>query len=252
MIPAGPYARRMARPLRSLLRRVSATPIDVTVLGQQRMRLHTQGNSCEKRILILPHLYDRYELRLLSRVLHPRCVFIDVGANVDIYSIYAALRAGAEARIIAVEPHPLALERLCCNILINELTNVAVEPVALGDHRGPVMLKSNQHNIGRSSIVFDPNDPVQNLIEVPGETLVNLCIKHRLTRIDALKLDVEGAEDRILFPFFATAAPELWPRLVLVENSANEWRQDCPSLLLQKGYRQKKIPTRNLVFLRPQ
>lgn len=49
LIPAGRYARKMARPLRSLLRRVSDAPIDVTVLGQQRMRLHPHGNSCEKR-----------------------------------------------------------------------------------------------------------------------------------------------------------------------------------------------------------
>ena len=73
MIPAGRYARKMARPLRSLLRRLSHTPIDVTILGQQRMRLHPHGNACETRILILPHLFDRYELRMLSRVLHPRC-----------------------------------------------------------------------------------------------------------------------------------------------------------------------------------
>src|SRR5262245_55662882 len=69
MIPAGRYARKMARPLRSLLRRLSRTPIDVTMLGEQRMRLHPRGNACETRILILPHLFDRYELRVLSRAL---------------------------------------------------------------------------------------------------------------------------------------------------------------------------------------
>src|SRR5262245_57882786 len=86
IIPPGPYARKMARPLRSLLRRLSRTPIDVTVLGEQRMRLHPRGNACETRILVLPHLFDRYELRVLSRALNPRAVFIDIGANVGIRS----------------------------------------------------------------------------------------------------------------------------------------------------------------------
>src|SRR5262245_35488684 len=71
MIPAGRYARKMARPLRSLLRRLSRTPIDVTVLGEQRMRLHPRGNACKRRILILPHLFDLDELRVLSRALNP-------------------------------------------------------------------------------------------------------------------------------------------------------------------------------------
>jgi FkbM family methyltransferase len=251
MIAAGPYARRMARPLRSLMRRVSAAPIDVTILGQQRMRLHPQGNSCEKRMLIIPHLFDRYELRLLSRFLHPGCTFIDVGANVGVYSIFAALRGGPEARIIAVEPHPLALERLRCNILLNNLTNVAIEPVALGDRSGLVTLKTSTTNIGKTSMVFDRTTANDHVIEVQCETLADLCRRHQLTKIDAIKLDVEGAEDLILFPFFSTAAPELWPRFLLIENSGNQWQRDCRSMLIAKGYRHRKIPSRNLVFWRP-
>ena len=251
MIPAGRYARKMARPLRSLLRRFSRAPIDVTVLGRQRMRLHPHGNSCEKRILILPHLYDRYELRMLSRILHPRCVFIDIGANVGIYTIYAALRAGPDARIIAVEPHPLALERLRCNVLLNKLTNVTIEPVAVHERSGTVAFKTDRQNMGNSSILFDRSTAGGELIEVPSESLIDLVAKFGLTRIDAIKIDVEGAEDLILFPFFAGAPEALWPLLLLVENSARQWRQDCRDMLIERGYRQRKIPSRNLVFWRP-
>jgi FkbM family methyltransferase len=249
-IPAGPYARKMARPLRSLLRHLSTTPIDVTVFGRQRMRLHPRGNACETRILILPHLYDRYELRLLSEMLQPGSVFIDVGANVGIYSIFAALQAGPTGRIIAVEPHPSALLRLRCNVLLNELTTVSIEPIALCDGVGPVSFKINGRNIGNSSIVFDLEKSPDEIIEVPGETLESLVAKHQLTKIDAIKLDVEGAEDRILFPFFANVGPQLWPRLLLVENSAGKWGHDCRTMLIQRGYRHHKIPSRNMVFMR--
>jgi FkbM family methyltransferase len=201
-------------------------------------------------MLILPHLFDRYELRMLSQVLHPGCTFIDIGANVGIYSIFAALRAGPNAKIIAVEPHPVALERLRCNLALNELSNVAVEPLALGECAGTVQLNANRRNIGSSSIVFDEHARENNLIEVKADTLQGLCAKHGLTTIDAIKLDVEGAEDLILFPFFETAPRALWPRLLLIENSEETWRQDCQSMLLQKGYRRKKIPSRNLVFWR--
>ena len=55
----------------------------------------------------------------------------------------------------------------------------------------------------------------------------------------------------ILFPFFAGAPEALWPLLLLVENSAGQWRQDCRDMLIERGYRQRKIPSRNLVFWRP-
>jgi FkbM family methyltransferase len=251
MIPAGRYARKMARPLRSLLRRLSRTPIDVTVLGRQRMRLHPHGNACETRILILPHLFDRYELRVLSRVLHPRAVVIDIGANVGIYAIYAALQAGPRARVIAVEPDPRALERLRCNVRLNQLANLAIEPVALSDRSGTVTFKPNRRNIGNSSILFEETTARAELIEVASESLLDLAARHGLTRIDAIKIDVEGAEDLILFPFFDSAPETLWPSLLLVENSADQWRRDCRDMLIEKGYRQRKIPSRNLVFWRP-
>lgn len=251
MIAAGRYERKMARPLRSALKRVSAAPIDVTVLGQQRMRLHAHGNACEKRMLIIPHLFDRYELRMLGRVLSPDCTFIDIGANVGIYSIFAALRAGPRAKIVAVEPHPVALERLRCNLSLNDLANVVVAPVALGERPGPLNLNAHVRNIGSSSIVFDESAPDSNAITVEGETLLGLCAKQGVTKIDAIKLDVEGAEDLILFPFFDQAPRALWPRLLLIENSEGRWRQDLQAMLLGKGYRRKQIPSCNLVFWRP-
>lgn len=250
MIPDGPYRRKMARPLRSALKRISKTPIDVTVLGRQRMRLHVQGNSCEKRMLVIPHLFDRYELGMLSRVLGPGSTFIDVGANVGIYSIFAALCAGPEAKIIAIEPHPVALTRLRCNIALNDLTSIVVEPMALADQCGVVPLRNNPHNFGSSSIVFDDNAPKHDLCEVQADTLFGLCAKHGLTKLDAVKLDVEGAEDLILCPFFETAPRELWPRLLLVENSEGTWRRDVQGMLVQNGYRRKKIPRRNMIFWR--
>ena len=76
--------------------------------------------------------------------MNPDVMFIDIGANVGIYAIYAALHAGPGARIIAVEPHPLALERLRCNVRLNQLTNIAIEPMALNDRSGTVTFRPNR------------------------------------------------------------------------------------------------------------
>ena len=57
-----------------------------------------------------------------------------------------------------------------------------------------------------------------------------------VTAIDALKIDVEGAEDRVLVPFFRDAPPSLWPRLIVIEDSSAEWSTDLFALLKAKGY----------------
>jgi FkbM family methyltransferase len=151
---------------------------------------------------------------------------------------------------IAVEPHPVALERLRCNLALNDPNNVPIEPVALGDHAGEARLNANRRNIGSSSIVFEEGAPNTNLIDERDETLLGLCQKHEVQLIDAVKLDVEGAEDFILFPFSETAPQGLWPRLLLIENSEDTWKQDIRTLLREKGYRREPIPSRNMVFWR--
>jgi hypothetical protein len=56
-------------------------------------------------------------------------------------------------------------------------------------------------------------------------------------RVDSLKIDVEGYEDRVLIGFFAHAPQALWPRAVVIEHlSRNEWLSDCLADMLARGY----------------
>ena len=57
-----------------------------------------------------------------------------------------------------------------------------------------------------------------------------------MSRVDALKIDVEGFEDRVLTGFFKEA-PLLWPRAVVIEHlSKNEWQDDCIADMRARGY----------------
>ncbi len=58
-----------------------------------------------------------------------------------------------------------------------------------------------------------------------------------VSRVDALKIDVEGFEDRVLTGFFKQAPPSLWPRAVVIEHlSKNEWLEDCIADMRARGY----------------
>jgi FkbM family methyltransferase len=249
-MPDGWAGRRGASFIRSLLKRISDVPVDAVRLGA-RMRLHPRGNASEKRLMVSPQFFDPRELDLLQSILKPGFVFVDIGANAGAYTLFVASRSGSSARIVAVEPHPGARERLQCNLALNGFHWVSVAPVALGDAPGQIDLHINERNMGSTSAnaQWEPDMP-RRAISVRCETLLDLVRSHGLERIDAIKADVEGFEDRILLPFFEAAPAALRPRLLIVEDGRKAWQRDLPGELAALGYGVVLATGGNLVFER--
>jgi FkbM family methyltransferase len=166
-------------------------------------------------------------------------VFLDVGANAGAYTLFVANRVGRSGRIIAVEPHPTALARLHCNLALNGIDWAKVVPAALSDHNGTVSLFINERNIGSSSMLSGRRpDLVTRAIEVGCRSLSSLVAEEGLTRIDAIKLDVEGAE----------APRPLLPRFMIIEDNRSVWKEDLLGLLERTGYVTQAAPNANLVL----
>jgi FkbM family methyltransferase len=228
--------RRGASLIRSVLKRWTDQPIDAVRLGS-RMRLYADGNASEKRLMTSPQFFDPDELAILEQALKPDFVFVDIGANAGTYTLFVASRVGPGGRILAVDPHPVARQRLQCNLDLNSIGWVSIASVALSDTTGTLQLHINDRNIGSSSLDADIDaGSRKRAIEVPARTLLSLVEEEGFTRIDAIKVDVEGVEDRILAPFFGTAPSALWPRLLLMEDNRSAWKSDLLALLRQSGY----------------
>ncbi len=72
---------------------------------------------------------------------------------------------------------------------------------------------------------------------MPSLRLSRILEEASVARVDALKIDVEGYEDRALIPFFKQAPSALWPRAVVIEHlSKDEWQDDCIADMLARGY----------------
>jgi FkbM family methyltransferase len=240
--------RRVTSLIRSFLKRWSARPIDAVRLGS-RMRLHPRGNAGEKRLMTSPQFFDPTELDLLAAMLHPGFVFFDIGANVGAYTLFVANRVGRSGKIVAVEPHPTSLERLRCNLALNGIDWVRIAPVALAERSGTLDLYVNDRNLGGSSLAADPGGSGR-AIEVPCRTLASLVEEEGVTRIDAIKVDVEGAEDRVLMPYFASAPDDKWPRLLVIEDNRKAWKGDLLGMLRRIGYVAAAASAANLVLQR--
>jgi FkbM family methyltransferase len=249
-MPSTWAGRRVASLIRSVLKRWSERPVDAVRLGS-RMRLYASGNASEKRLMTSPQFFDPVELAVLEKALTPSFVFVDIGANAGAYTLFVARRVGSGGRILAVEPHPTARQRLQCNLDLNGIDWVTIAPVALADGSGMTSLFINDRNIGSSSLKADPApDGVKRSIEVPCQTLLSLIEQEGLQRIDAIKIDVEGVEDRILVPFFANAPPARWPHLLLIEDNFRAWKDDLPAVLQRSGYVTVVATGGNLVLRR--
>ncbi|MGB5541472.1 MAG: FkbM family methyltransferase [Gammaproteobacteria bacterium] len=239
----GPLKRVLARAWRA---RHPGTPVDITYQGV-RFRLHPWDNVTDAKILFGSRNRDRIELEALRERVADGGIFIDIGANIGYYSLFAA--AFGAARIVAVEPNPLALERLVFNISANGYgERIKPLPVALGASTGQATLFiPEQGDMGGGRISDHELDGRQ--VTVPVRPLATVLEELGIMRIDALKIDVEGMEDTVLFPFFDTAPRSLWPSMIIIEHtSGTDWKRDILSWLLAHGYTVKARTRSNMVL----
>ena len=242
--------RRRAFFLRGLgVKALGGRPVDVSSLGA-KMRLYPYNNVCEKRILFTPQYFDEAERELLKSRITPDFVFIDVGANVGGYSLFVAANAGPLARVLAIEPQPEIFERLIYNIRQNPFATVKAIDCALADEDGEITLFLPSHNRGESSVRIVSSEADGKRVRVPARTLKGVVESEGYTRIDAMKLDVEGAEDLIMEPFFRTAPEALWPKMIVMEHINARWAIDLPKLILDSGYREILRTRSNVIYER--
>jgi hypothetical protein len=86
---------------------------------------------------------------------------------------------------------------------------------------------------------------------VPSLRLQRILDDAGMVHVDALKIDVEGFEDRVLTGFFRDAPASLWPRAVVIEHlSRKEWQHDCIADMRARGYAEAGRTRSNTLLVR--
>jgi len=221
-----------------------------TMLWGMRLRLYPRRNGCEKNALFTPQMFDTMERRVLADAVKRKggaFTFVDIGANVGLYSLYLA--SCGNVRTLAIEPQPGILERLRFHLAANPSAKVEVRPVALADQDGEATLVLNESDSGGTHV--DKDDGRKDSgerISVPCKPLSSVLSEAGVTAIDALKIDVEGAEDIVLAPFLREAPASLLPRLILIEDTRGFWSLDLFALLASRGYTEAERSRQNVAL----
>ena len=236
------------RPMLSrLVNLLRAGPVDVQYQGAS-FRFYHQTSATERGALFNPD-YNLQELDFLRAHTPPGGVFVDVGANVGTYAMVLARQVGATGKVIAAEPHPVTHARLAFNRAASGFSQVRLVAAAAGPSDGELMIETDGENLGASHIVS--GKPNGHAIRVPSLRLERILGDAGVTHVDALKIDVEGFEDRVLTGFFEQAPQSLWPRAVVIEHlSRDEWQNDCIADMVARGYAEIGRNRSNTLLLR--
>jgi len=140
--------------------------------------------------------YEPAELGLISRLLKPDSVFLDVGANVGIFSLFAA-KVFPSARIFAFEPAAKTFKLLARNIWLNDAQNVTPVRSALGSSSGQAKMHVNvagKDGLNTLGVPSHPDCELAGTEIVPITTLDEFLAVGTIARVDVMKVDAEGAE----------------------------------------------------------
>lgn len=171
-------------------------------------------------------------------------VVLDAGANIGSTMLRFSRAVGPHGRVIGFEPDPKSYLRCQRNIFLNSLFNVTLEQIALGEEAGFARLSVvDERNPGMNRILPAAEE---NAAPVELTTIDDYLEKNGILKIDAIKIDVEGFELKVLRGAERTIERSR-PR-ILLEASEPNLRQQGDSVkaleefLRQRGARVTQLP----------
>jgi FkbM family methyltransferase len=136
------------------------------------------------------------EFAHLDKILRQGDVLIDVGANSGVYTLKGARIVGSDGVVLSLEPNPDLLTVLKRNIGRNRLSNVRLRGLAAAEEcrELPFFEVDNKPN-SFSLVSRHDGTPSFSVLAVDLDSLVRWEGIHK---VDVIKIDAEGAEDRVL------------------------------------------------------
>lgn len=137
--------------------------------------------------------YEGAEMKAISNHLPKDGVFLDLGGNIGLFSLYASTKIGTNGKIIAFEPFSKNYQAFKANIERNKIETIQLEKLAVGEENGKLVLHydNSEKNLGMVS-----SKPLENGIQekVPMINIDSYIRQNPLSKIDLIKIDLEGHE----------------------------------------------------------
>ena len=225
VIPRGGSPENYRRLVRAVQKRLVYDPrtSTVTVRRGEMAGARKYGPFCEADF---PFALGKYEPEVTA-AFHRYCcagmTVFDIGANAGHHLLPLAKLCGASGRVIAFEPVPENVTCLLETLRLNHLENVTVHQLAISDREGVAELRftgvfdgfacltEGGHGHSEKKAMTAASIPVRTI------DLDTFCRQRGISRVDLIKIDIEGAEmlalrgmSRILCAYRPVLILELW------------------------------------------
>lgn len=190
---------------------------------------------------------ERANQRVYAAIVRPGDTVVDAGANWGVHALYLARLVGSSGSVHAFEPHPQVGEELRWHIDRNGLKQVTVHTCGLLDQQAeiPFILGDNSKT---SHVARQGEQAAQGrMVSVPCQTLDTFVETHGLQALRLIKIDVEGAEGKLLKGAAQTIS-RFRPHIV-VELHSPEQDLEVARTLTEWGYKLVRVEGPELLHL---
>ena len=192
--------RRLASRLPYWLIPAPGGPVTLRTLYGFCLHIDPVRDSGIEHTLYYTGTYEKGTLHILKKHLRPGDIFVDVGANIGLMSIYASRLVGNTGSVFAFEPNPETLGLLRMNIELNRAGNISVSGLAIGEKAGEAMIYERWDSNRGSASLIDPGiETTTHRVAVTTLDEFFLSDPGDRTgrpgdRIKLIKMDIEGYE----------------------------------------------------------
>ena len=171
-------------------------PLEATWLHEIRLRLYL-GNDLSRQLFVLGR-FEPNRVAWLNQVLREGMCFVDAGANEGLYTMFAASRVGSNGTVWAFEPTRASSGgwKPITNLIVINRSDSSDRPLRPCGVRGIGIAEAEHSGQNRLGVFHDAIVELRRE-RVRAETFDEVARREGLSRLDVLKIDVEGEEYRL-------------------------------------------------------
>jgi FkbM family methyltransferase len=177
--------------------------------------------------LFINKIYEPYETELISSIIKPGNIVVDIGANIGYHTLIFAKLVGPNGKVFAFEPEPTNFRLLEKNVSVNGYSNVTLEQKGVSNRNEKKKLYLNRWHSGFHTIYKSEQRANLDTVEIETVSLDDYFSNYR-GKVDFIKMDIEGSE---------ITALEGMQTILQRQNNIKLLVAFNPSAILQYGYK---------------
>ena len=194
-------------------------------------RIRNSKNLIENGLLIHPN-YNKIEIDFLLDGTPVGGTFIDLGANVGLYTLPLAIKAGPKGKVLAIDANPDIVSVLAFNLHASGIENVEIANVAVSDCETKARLEIRKDDLAIVEVEEAPDGNIYT------RTMIDVVNEAGLTEVHTLKADIEGFEEKAILPYLEQCSEALKPNRIVIEHLGRAGSgADCYPDFAKHGYK---------------